>query len=267
MKQGKKPTVARAVAGFYDFDVNEVLADAWNKTNGLKIRFWKAFAIIALVTIATSIIAYSINSHFEGGITSAEAAAKPHPIEQIIQMVFSIFITLPLLSGLLMLCIKQCSGITSSFVSIFDYLGSWKKLWVLPVAMTTISLIKVYFIDYDLIRVSMWLLDIFVIVTYLMFIPLIVEKNLTILVALETSRKAIFHHWFKVLWFVLMISFIFFGSLLTAGVALIWTLPWIFNSIALLYKNIFGIQKSKSQTKESSNCIDHPDIQRANHIG
>jgi uncharacterized membrane protein len=156
-------------------------------------------------------------------------------------MIFSIFITTPLFAGLLMLSIKHCSGTMVPANSVFNYFSYWKKLWIYPVVMTAIALIQE--LDIGALSFIVFLLMIFLAVTYFMFIPLVAEKNLSTWEALETSRKTIFHHWFKTLWFIILIGLIMLGSMLTLGIALIWTLPWIYNAIAVLYRNMFGVQQ------------------------
>lgn len=236
--------IENAVAGRYNFQISSIFGEAWEKTVGVKGRFWGAFILIFIITIVLTSIAFGIDFLVLGvpDTTSENAmATSPHPVANIIQMIFSIFITTPLFAGLLMLSIKHCVGITVPASSVFNYFSYWKKLWVYPVVMTGITLVQT--LDIGILSFIAFLLMLFLAVTYFMFIPLIADKNLPIMEALESSRKTIFHHWFKMLWFLILIGLIMIASGLTLGIALIWTLPWVYNAIAILYRNMFGVQQ------------------------
>lgn len=242
MKTGTQPSLEDAIAGRYDFNIKAIFSEAWKKTDGLKGRFWKALILVLIITIVTTMIAFSVDAMFFPA-NNPEAAMAPHPVAQLLQMVFSIFLTTPLFAGLLMLCIKQCVGVFAPFNTVFQYVSYWKKLWAYPVAMTVLALASAYSADIPMMRFIVFLLMTFIVVTYFMFIPLVVEKNLSTWEAMEASRKTIFHHWLKTLWFMIVIGLIMVASALTLGIALIWTLPWIYNAIAMLYITMFGVQE------------------------
>jgi hypothetical protein len=238
------PSLENGIAGNYSFNIKAIFGEAWEKTKGMKGRFWKALLLILLITLVTSLISVGIDYLIMGPPPSSDNVTG-RPVFAIAQMIFSIFLTTPLFAGMLMLCIKHCAGKVVPATSLFEYLPYWKKLWVYPVFMTAITLLHMIFMDMGLIQFLLTLLTIFILVTYAMFIPLIVDKNLSVRTALEASRKTIFHHWFKTLWFTILIGLISVASLLTFGIAYIWTMPWIYNSIALLYRNMFGITQAK----------------------
>lgn len=217
-----------------DYQIKKIFSEAWDKVSGLKGRFWAAFLIIIGITVVTSTIAFSVEYLVMGDPTETNI----HPVAQIIQMIFSVFITTPLFAGVLMLSLRHCEGKVLPFTSVFNYLGYWKKLWVYPVALTVIALVQN--IDSSLLRFAMTLLTIYLTVTYFMYIPLIADKNLDIIPALELSRKTTSKVWFKTLGFFVLILLIMIASALTLGIAYIWTLPWIYNSIAILYRTLFN---------------------------
>jgi hypothetical protein len=51
--------IESAVAGRYTFDISSIFGEAWEKTVGIKGRFWKAFILIFIITLVLSIIAFS----------------------------------------------------------------------------------------------------------------------------------------------------------------------------------------------------------------
>ncbi len=86
---------------------------------------------------------------------------------------------------------------------------------------------------------------IYLVVAYMLAIPLAAEKNLNSWKALEVSRKAITHKWFKTFGLFLMIWLILIISILPLGIGLIWTVPWAVNAIGILYREIFGVEATE----------------------
>jgi uncharacterized membrane protein len=78
-------------------------------------------------------------------------------------------------------------------------------------------------------------------VAYILAIPLVVERKLSPWQALETSRKAITQHWFKVFGLFLVLGVIVLVSAIPLGIGLVWTLPMAIIAIGVLYRTIFGV--------------------------
>lgn len=224
------------------FQIETVFAIALQKTIGIKAEFWKAFALLFIITIVSAGAAFFTDYLIMDLGFSLDNDTIPHPIAQIIQMVLSIFLTTPLFAGLMMMCIKHCRGEKVSFRLMFDYLPLWKKLWVYPAAMTILTLIPMATGDHLWIHIPLGIIAMFINTTYVMFVPLVADKNLPTWTALETSRKTIFHHWFKTLWFLILLVIMMVSSMLTLGILSIWTTPWAYCSIAILYLTLFEAQ-------------------------
>jgi uncharacterized membrane protein len=69
----------------------------------------------------------------------------------------------------------------------------------------------------------------------------VVERGLSPWQALETSRKAISQHWFKVFGLFLLLGIIMGLSMIPVGIGLIWTIPLFIISMGVLYRTIFGV--------------------------
>ncbi len=223
----------------YNFNIGDIFSEAWKKTDGLKGSFWAAFACIALITAATFMISYSIDGLIQQYYPMGDLAVITHPIAQILQILFSVFLSTPLFGGLLMLSIKHCAGEPIVYSSVFHYLKYWKQLAIYPIVVGLIGLVRSLLIDSSWAQFGLSLVMLYIIVTYIMFVPLVVDKQLNTWAALEASRKHICAHWFKTLWFIILLGLIAGVSGMLILIPLIWTLPMVYNGIAILYRNIF----------------------------
>ena len=75
--------------------------------------------------------------------------------------------------------------------------------------------------------------------------PLIVDKNLSAVQALQASRKAISKHWFTVFGLYLMFIPISIACFVTLGIGAIWAMPFGYMIIGIIYRNIFGVSPSE----------------------
>ena len=60
---------------------------------------------------------------------------------------------------------------------------------------------------------------------------------------METSRKAIHKHWFKIFGLYLTMGIIYILSLIPLFLGVIWTLPMFFMVGGVLYREIFGVSE------------------------
>jgi len=56
---------------------------------------------------------------------------------------------------------------------------------------------------------------------------------------METSRKSVTHRWWKVLGLSLVVGILTGVSALGLLIPLIWTIPWMMMTLAVLYRRIF----------------------------
>jgi uncharacterized membrane protein len=75
---------------------------------------------------------------------------------------------------------------------------------------------------------------------YMFTLPLIADRNLQFFEAMETSRKTVTKHWFKLFGLNLIMVFIIGISAIPAGIGLFWTIPLAFIANGILYRKIFG---------------------------
>lgn len=228
----------------YDFNIKSIFGEAWKKIDGFKGTLWAAFALTLLIVGVALIIVTDISNVIEGPANSAESIGGFRPIAEILKLIVSVFITTPLGAGLFVLGIKRSANLPVSYKIIFQYFSYWKTLWIYPVIFSILNILSELLIQSSVASLIIMLITLATAVTLFMFVPLVAEKKLGMKEALEASARTVAKHWFKMLWFIILLAFIAIGSMLTAGIAFIWTLPWMYCAMGILYRNMFGVQKS-----------------------
>lgn len=244
MKADSTPGIENALKGNYDFTINTLMSEAWEKTKGFKGSFWAALVIVLLISGVGFFIIQDISNMIEGPVNSAETGGGFRPIADVLKLILSVFISTPLAAGLWMLAIRRSVDMPVTYKSIFQYFSYWKTLWAYPVIFAVLGAIDEIAMDYSIVRLIVLALMIFAGVSYFLFVPLVVEKKLGTWEALETSRKVVFCHWFKFLWLMIVFTLIACVSIIPAGIALIWSLPWIYCAMGILYRDIIGVVKA-----------------------
>lgn len=82
---------------------------------------------------------------------------------------------------------------------------------------------------------------IYLAVSYMLSLPLLLDKNVDFWPAMETSRKLVGKKWWSFLLFGIVLALINFGGLLLLGVGLLVTIPWSYCAVAAAYEDIVGL--------------------------
>lgn len=96
-----------------------------------------------------------------------------------------------------------------------------------------------------------------------MAIILVCEKRITPIKAIKISLQATFRKFMPMTAIFLVVLIMFFVSFATAGIGLLWTIPFFFNVKAIIYRNMFGITlqvtsaQTKNNTQENNVQTDH----------
>ena len=230
-------TLETGVAGEYDFTISEVVTEAWEKTSGMKGIFWGAAILVILSMIAISFVLDFLIGLFVTPVIDPDQAGHAQILISVIsELVYSV-ILYPLMAGLLMIGVHRAAELSISFMQAFGYAAFTLPLIVVGVLITIITGIG---------YVLLVLPGIYLSVAYLLAVPLIIEKRLSPWDAMEASRKAITHHWFKTFFLFVVMSLLIIVSLIPLGLGLIWTYPMLINVMGILYREIFGVEAVRS---------------------
>ncbi|MCP4409618.1 MAG: hypothetical protein GY807_18080 [Gammaproteobacteria bacterium] len=217
------------IAGKYDFSIGEVIKESWDKTQGMKATFWMAAGIIMAALIVVGIVL----EFLLGAPLENEIYSPADFIKQIISQLISGAITYPLMAGLIMLGIQRAVDQPITVNQAFSYFG-----YALPLAILGVLTTLLTYIGFLLLILP----GIYLAIAYILATPLLVEKQLTPWQAMESSRKAITRHWFKVFLLLLATALIMFISAIPLGLGLIWTYPMAINVLGIVYREIFGVE-------------------------
>ncbi|MDX5373340.1 MAG: DUF975 family protein [Pseudomonadaceae bacterium] len=223
------PTIAEALSRGYDFRIGELLGESWQRVKGIKGIVIGGFVIYYAALFAVSFVLGMLLGLF--GLLN-EADPLGMAVGQLIISMLAAALTYPFLAGLNMVGIRRAADQPVSFNEMFSHFGR-----LAPLLVTAILMMLLVYVGFLLLIIP----GIYLSVAYMLAIPLVVERGLSPWQALETSRKAISQHWFKVFGLFLLLGLILGLSAIPLGIGLIWTIPLFVVALGVLYRIIFGV--------------------------
>ncbi|MEI8031992.1 MAG: hypothetical protein WCH05_01400 [Chlorobiaceae bacterium] len=205
---GVKADVAlfqRQINGGYDVDVSGYIRRAWEMFR----EHVGEFIGFTLIVIVLS----SLSSHPFGSL------------------LFSALAT-PLYAGYAIVAFKLSVGQEIEFSDFFKGFNYFLPLFLAGLAMGL--LVSVGF-------VLLILPGIYLAVGYTFAIYLIVDHRMEFWQAMETSRKIVTKHWFRILWVGVVLAAVNLLGLLALGVGLLVSLPVSACAAAIAYREIIGL--------------------------
>lgn len=210
------------------WNISDVLKTASEKQVGFKLSFFIPFIIYALVTAALSLVQ-------EASVGTGDDVAA-----SLVELLFSI-ITLPLGVGLGLLGIRRAAGKATPVSTLWE-----------PYAYA-IPIIVMYILMVVLIAAGFFLLvlpGIYLSVAYSFAPYLIVEKNMGVWQALETSRKAITEYWWRYFGLMLIALLLFILGVIPVLLGLVWVLPIIVIATGEVFLKTFGTDEGETPELE-----------------
>lgn len=239
------PTIEEALSRRYDFSVGELLSESWGRIKGTKgiilagfVVFYAAlFAVMNVLTLLLTIVGVAgvagLGLATGGDDTSlAMGAVGAMLIGTILLSFLSTAMVYPFLAGINMVGIRRAADQPVRFGEMFSHFGRF-----IPIVITSLLMTLFIVIGYFLFVIP----GIYLSVAYMLAVPLVVERGLSPWQALETSRKAIGQHWFKVFGLLIIFGVLMSLSVFTLFIGLLWLIPLMVVSIGVLYRIIFGV--------------------------
>ncbi|MBN8429778.1 hypothetical protein JF535_02820 [Microbulbifer salipaludis] len=227
-EQGGNPemgSIAGALAGDYQVAIGDTLSEAWAKTKGNKGTVWLGVLLYFVASVAITIVA---------ALVTGQSLTEPDTnvgVGSIVSDLIVMVAAAPLAAGMIMIGVKIARNEAVSGTEVFAHFDK-----ILPLALGMILMYLLIGIGFILLVLP----GIYLMVGYLMMMPLIVDKNMGPWQALETSRKAITKHWFPVFGFTIVMLLLYIAGLLALLIGLIWAIPALSIAYGILYRNMFG---------------------------
>ena len=225
VKPGEYGSVENALKGNYNFNIKEVLTEAWEKTNGNKASIFGATICLTVISFVIAAISFSIFPQTGSSLSLGD----------LLNTVANALLTGPIFAATLLMGIKVSVNKKITINEIGKY---WHK--ILPIFL-------IYMAIYFLIVlgiIALVLPGVYLMVSYMMAIQLLVEKDMGIWEALETSRKAITKKWFTMFFYLIILLVTIVVSAIPLLIGLIWTVPFMNIASGIIYRNMFGVEPS-----------------------
>ncbi len=227
--QGSAGSLEAAMAGQYEFGVMDTISEAWAKTKGIK-RYIIGAGILLYVILGIVLgIVMAI-------MMPSAMGAEPDPFAMLgIQLVLQpvmFAVMMPFVGGIVVMCLKHIQGREVAFGDLFSVFNKTLPLFLAAVLINI--MVGLGFLLFILPAIYLG-------VSYLLVVPLIIDRDLGVWEAMEASRKAITKRWFSVFGLYLLLLILIFVSAIPLGIGLIWTIPLMAMAFMMMYQKMFGI--------------------------
>lgn len=222
------PSIEQALSRGYDFNIGELLGEAWQRTKGTKGIIIGGFLVFYAVLLVVSFVLGGILGVF-GALSDSPGAVV---IGELVIGILASAMAYPFMAGINMVGIRRAADQPISFNEIFSHFGR-----TVPLVITAIVMMLLIYLGMILLVIP----GLYLAIAYMLAIPLVVERGLSPWQALEASRKAISQHWFKVFGLFLLLGLITMVSAIPLGIGLIWSIPLFVIAMGVLYRTIFGV--------------------------
>lgn len=218
-----------AIAGNIRVNIFETMGEAWRELKGFKLKCHIATVLWFIVYMVAALI--SIPVLF--GMLAIGADTTTASIISSIVQVLAITATMPMMVGITIMAIRHYQKKSVSPGIIFSYFHKVPAalLWYI---LMTIMIMFGY--------ILLILPGIYLSFAYIFSLPLVVEKDMSVWQALETSRKAVTRFWFRATGFMFLIMLLIMLGSIPLGIPLIWIVPWVTLAYALIYFKLFGAE-------------------------
>ena len=218
---GQSGSLEDGIAGRYDFDIGEVMREAWGITKGMKGSFWGAALILYAIMFVTAFVGGYVFGH--------------NLVGRVVLNIFVAAASSILGIGIAMMGVRRAAGLAINFSTAFNYFDRALNVF-LAILLSTLLI----YLGLILLLVP----GVYLAIAFCLTMPLIGDRNLGPWQAMETSRKAVTKRWFQFLGLFLVVGLVVIVSAIPLGIGLIWTAPWSINVIGVVYRRVFGVAQT-----------------------
>jgi uncharacterized membrane protein len=211
-----------------DWSIGEVLKSASEKQVGFKFNYFIALIIYGAVSIAITLV-----QEATVGTTGDLAASL---VEIIVTLIL-----FPLGVGLGLLGIRRAAGRDTPVSTLWEPYSHALPLIVMFVLMAVLIVAGFFLLVLPGIYLS---------IAYSFSPYLIVEKNMGVWEALETSRKAITEYWWRYFGLILVALLLVIIGSIPLLIGLLWVLPIIAIATGEVFAKTFGSPETEALTSD-----------------
>lgn len=219
------------INGDYDFSIGDIFGEAWERTKGAKGSLLLAGLFYILVAIAINMVMVFV------GPDPASLMNEGRMSEGMIWAMAPSFIMIPILypiiAGIILMGIHRSVDADISASSVFSHYGK-----IIPVTILTILTGLFTMLGFMLLVLP----GIYLAVAYMMAMALMIDRDMGVWEAMETSRKAITKHWFKIFFLYILLGILMMLAMIPMMIGLIWLLPFAAIMHGVMYKYMFGVE-------------------------
>ena len=209
-----------------DWSIGWVLKTASEKQVGFKLSYLKAIAVYAAISIVITLVQ-------EASVgTVGDVAAS------VVEILVT-FLLFPLSVGLGLLGIRRAAGKETPVSTLWEPYSQAIPLIVMFLLMAVLVVAGFFLLVLPGIYLS---------VAYSFAPYLIVEKNMGVWEALETSRKAITQYWWRYFGLMLVAMLLIIIGSIPVLIGLIWVLPIVAIATGEVFAKTFGSDDSEALT-------------------
>jgi uncharacterized membrane protein len=211
-----------------DWSIGEVLKSASEKQVGFKFNYFVALIIYGAVSIAITLV-----QEATVGTTGDLAASL---VEIIVTLIL-----FPLGVGLGLLGIRRAAGKETPVSTLWEPYSHALPLIVMFVLMAVLIVAGFFLLVLPGIYLS---------IAYSFSPYLIVEKNMGVWEALETSRKAITEYWWRYFGLMLVALLLIIIGSIPLLIGLLWVLPIVAIATGEVFAKTFGSPETEALTSD-----------------
>lgn len=202
-----------------DFSISEVLTEAWSLAQGHKVPFLAVYAVVFLAVMLLSVL---LGMLFGTG---------PHLLSMFIQQVVIAAVIYPCVAGVVTLGLRRAAGLPVAIADATPDTALLVPVVTLGVLVSLATTIGFMFLVIPGVYLS---------VALMFALPLLLDRKLGAVAAMETSIRMVNRRWFKYFGFCVVIGLLIALSAVTV-IGLIWTLPFSVIAVSIVYRHAFGI--------------------------
>lgn len=259
-----------------------VFKEAWQKVKGVKGSFWGGATLVSLVAfggmgmlgllflmvqvihLPQFIALFKANPAFymDPAFVLPASITISLMLYHIAQALFEMFLMMPMRMGLRLIILRHAANKPIRAVYSFEFLH-WKFIWRfillnvlvalmvgIPAALGFLSCVFIntfHLIGYGkiiavVVGILFLLLALYFAVSYAFVNFGIIDRTESVWQVMEMSRKAIGKRWFCMFGTLIWLAIVMIIGTLLLLIGLIWAVPYVQNVIAILYRNMAGIE-------------------------